>query len=160
MLQRASIWFLAACLLLLTGCEENILSSSVPHAPVQLTVNTEAGEYVHFVAANIGEYIIVDGAGYHYHGQTLPLTSTDYYGYAGVLIYVTQDQQYAAFDLCCPHCVRRTPCTLDGFYLVCPICGEHYDVSHGYGTPTKSISKEALRKYTTIYSNHRLTVRD
>lgn len=154
----AGIWLLA--LIGLTGCEPTTLTSSVPTAPVQLTINTEAGLYVHFVPANIGEAVIVDGAGYHFHGQTLPLTSTDYYGYAGVLIYITQDQQYAAFDLCCPHCRKRVPCTLDGFYLVCPTCDEHYDVSHGYGTPTKGVSNEALRKYTTVYSNHRLTVRD
>ena len=144
----------------LTACENTVLSSSVPTAPVQLTIDTEAGLYVHFIPSNIGEYIIVDGLGYHYHNQTLPLTSTDYYGYSGVLVYITQDQKYAAFDLCCPHCKKRTPCQLDGFFLICPNCGESYDVSHGYGTPTKSISKEALRKYSTIYSNHHLTVRD
>ena len=147
-------------MLSLTACGDTVLSSAVPKSPVQLMINTEAGEYVHFIPANTGEHIIVDAAGYHYHNKTLPLGSNDYFGYAGVLIYITQDQQYAAFDLCCPHCLKRQACTLDGFFVVCPICGEKYDVSHGYGTPTEAISKEALRKYTTIYSNHRLTVRD
>ena len=55
------------CLFTLTGCEQ-VNYSPIPKAPVQLTINTEAGAYVHFVTANIGEYIIVDGAGYHYHG--------------------------------------------------------------------------------------------
>ena len=148
------------CATALVSCENTTLTSAVPNAPVQLTINTEAGEYVHFITANIGENMIVDGSGYHYHNKTLPLTNTDYYGYAGVIIYITHDQQYAAFDLCCPHCVKREPCYLDGFYVVCPRCGEKYDISHGYGTPTQSISKEALRKYSTIYSNHRLTVRN
>ena len=160
MRKNIAIGFIIAVMWCLTGCNDTVLTSSVPQAPVQLTLNTEAGEYVHFVTANIGEYIIVDGEGYHYHGKTLPLSSTDYFGYSGVIIYITQEQQYAAFDLCCPHCVRRAPCALDGFFVVCPICGERYDISHGYGTPTQSISNEALRKYTTIYSNHRLTVRD
>ncbi len=160
MLKNHYISLLALCVMLIS-CENTTFRSSVPTAPVQLTINTEAGAYVHFVTANIGEYMIIDNAGYHYHEQTLPLTSTDYYGYSGVLLYVTNDQKYAAFDLCCPHCVKRhQPCALDGIYLVCPNCDEHYDISYGYGTPSKSISKEALRKYTTIYSNHRLTVRD
>lgn len=160
-MKRLYVGILILALIGLTGCEDTTIKSSVPTAPVQLTINTEAGLYVHFVPANVGEALIVDGAGYHFHGQTIPLTSTDYYGYSGVLIYITQDQQYAAFDLCCPHCKKRAvPCRLDGFYLVCPTCDEHYDVSHGYGTPIKGVSKEALRKYTTVYSNHRLTVRD
>lgn len=144
----------------LTACEGTTFNSSVPTSPVQLVINTEAGEYVHFVTDNIGEYIIVDATGYHYHNKTIPLTNTDYYGYAGVLIYITHDRQYAAFDLCCPHCLKRTPCYLDGFFVVCPACGEQYDVSHGYATPVNAVSKEALRKYNPIYSNHRLTIRN
>ena len=159
MCKHRYIEFILICLLTLTGCEQ-VNYSPIPKAPVQLTINTEAGAYVHFVTANIGEYIIVDGSGYHYHGQTLPLTNTDYYGYAGTLIYITHDQHYAAFDLCCPHCIKREPCYVDGFYVICPICGERYDVSHGFGTPTQSISKQALRKYSAIYTNHRLTIRD
>ena len=158
-MNRENIELILICLLTLTGCEQ-VNYSPIPKAPVQLTINTEAGAYVHFVTANIGEYIIVDGSGYHYHGQTLPLTNTDYYGYAGTLIYITHDQHYAAFDLCCPHCIKREPCYVDGFYVICPICGEKYDVSHGFGTPTQSISKQALRKYSAIYTNHRLTIRD
>ena len=119
------------------------------------------GEYT-FEKAHAGEpyNTFIDG----YYGifslQDVLLTNTDYYGYAGTLIYITHDQHYAAFDLCCPHCIKREPCYVDGFYVICPICGEKYDVSHGFGTPTLSISKQALRKYSAIYTNHRLTIRD
>lgn len=145
----------------LAGCEGTTFRSSVPNRPVQLSINTAAGMYVHFVRENIGAYVVVDPTGYHFNGQTLPLTGTDYYGYAGVVICVDNNQEYSAFDLCCPHCIKQTkPCEIDGIFAVCPVCGEVYDLSFGYGTPMKGISKEALRKYMTLYSYPRLTVHD
>lgn len=147
--------------LLLTSCEDTTFRSSVPSRPVQLAINTAAGMYVHFVRENIGACVVVDYDGYHFNGQTLPLTGTDYYGYAGVVIYVNNNQDYCAFDLCCPHCISQlNPCYIDGCYAVCPICGERYDLSFGYATPAQGISKEALRRYTTFYSYPRLTIHD
>ncbi len=162
MVQSSFRWFQIVLLaVLLTACKDTTFKSSVPTRPVQLTINTSAGMYVHFVRENIGAYVIVDPAGYHFNGQTLPLTGTDYYGFAGVVIYVDNDQHYSAFDLCCPKCINQVQhCTIDGYYAVCPICGEHYDLSFGYGTPSKGISKEALRKYVTSYSPPRLNIHD
>lgn len=149
------------CLLCLYGCEGTTYRSSVPNRPVQLSVNTEAGIYVHFVPDNINSFMIVNEKGYQFNGQSLPVTDVDYYGYAGVVIYIDNNRQYSAFDLCCPHCVKQSkPCEVDGIYAICPICGEHYDLSFGFATPVKGISTEALRKYTTFYTNHRLTVHD
>jgi nitrite reductase/ring-hydroxylating ferredoxin subunit len=146
---------------MLTSCEDTTFRSSVPTRPVQLTINTAAGIYVHFVRENIGATVVVDPEGYHFNGQTLPLTGTDYYGFSGVVIYVDNNQQYSAFDLCCPHCIKQYDhCYIDGCFAVCPVCGEEYDLSFGYATPMKGISKEALRKYTTFYSYPRLTVHD
>ena len=147
--------------LVLTACEDTTFRSSVPTRPVQLSINTAAGMYVHFVRENIGAYVVVDKDGYHFNGQTLPLTGTDYYGFAGVVIYVDNNNNYSAFDLCCPHCVSQLhPCEVDGCFAVCPQCGEQYDLSFGYGIPTKGLSREALRKYTTLYSYPRLTIKD
>ena len=152
------LWLL---FLALMGCENTTYRSSVPNRPVQLSINTAAGMYVHFVRENIGAYVVVDPTGYHFNGQTLPLTGTDYYGYSGVVVCVDNNQNYSAFDLCCPHCVKQyAPCEVDGIFAVCPICGEHYDLSFGYGTPTKGISHEALRKYITLYTYPRLTIHD
>lgn len=149
------------CVVLLSSCEDTVFRSSVPSRPVQLTINTAAGIYVHFVRENIGACVVVDPDGYHFKGQTLPLTGTDYFGYAGVVIYVDNYQQYSAFDLCCPHCVKQfKPCEIDGCFAICPVCGEQYDLSFGYATPMKGISNEALRKYITNYSYPRLLVHD
>jgi len=157
-LHYITILLLAASLM---SCEDTTFKSSVPTRPVQLTINTSAGMYVHFVRENIGAYVVVDPTGYHFNGQTLPLTSNDYYGFAGVVIYVNNDRNYCAFDLCCPHCLSQVqPCQIDGCYAVCPICGEQYDLSFGYATPSKGVSKEALRKYTTSYAAPKLTIHD
>lgn len=158
---RCSRWYIILALFFLTSCEDTTFRSAVPSRPVQLTINTAAGMYVHFVRENIGACVVVDPDGYHFNGQTLPLTPTDYYGFSGVVIYVTNDQNYAAFDLCCPHCIKQFEhCQIDGCYAVCPICGEQYDLSFGYGTPSKGISKEALRRYTAVYAYPRLTIHD
>lgn len=152
---------LIGCILLCIGCENTTYKSAVPTRPVQLAIDTRAGMYVHFVPTNTCSYVVVDATGYHFNGQTMPLIETDYYGYAGVVIFVNNNQHYSAFDLCCPHCLsQHQPCIMDGIFAVCPICGEQYDLSFGYATPSKGISREALRKYTCLYSNYRLTVRN
>jgi len=158
---KTTRFYILLALLLFSSCEDTVYRSSVPTRPVQLAINTEAGIYVHFVPENIGACVVVDATGYHFNGQTLPLTASDYFGYAGVVIYVDNNRHHSAFDLCCPHCISQMhPCVIDGCFAVCPICGEQYDLSFGYATPMKGVSKEALRQYTTTYFNHRLTVRD
>ncbi len=148
-------------MLLLISCENPNTRSAVPHYPVQLQINTNTGIFVHFKPDNIGSYVIVDDEGYHYQGQTWPRTTADIYGYSGVIIYVTNNRDYAAFDRCCPHCLQRfIPVYIDGFFAVCPTCGEQYDLSYGYATPTKGISREALRRYEVFATSDRVTVRN
>ena len=155
------IYILSALAVLFTGCEGTTFKSSVPSRPVQLTVDTRAGIYVHFVRENIGASLVVDTAGYHFNKQTLPLTPADYIGYAGVVVYVDNYNQYSAFDLCCPHCINKHhPCQIDGCFAECPLCGEQYDLSFGYGLPIQGISKEALRKYRADYNGAKLYIHD
>lgn len=132
------------------ACDSNTtFRSSVPTYPVQFEINILA-EYPHFVTGN----------GF----QTLTFTQQRYYqdalGYAGLLVWVGMDEQYHAADLCCPHCVNtRTAVEVDGFYAKCPNCGEEYDLSFGIANPTKGISKEMLRKYSTAFNGTKLTIR-
>lgn len=152
------------CVLLLfstAACEDTVWRSAVPSYPVQLTINTQQGIYVHFVPSNINACCIIDRDGYHFNGQTLPLTMLDYYGYAGVIVYIDGNGQYSAFDMACPKCLsRQHPVEQDGMFATCPLCGEQYDLSYGYATPSQGISREPLRKYTTLYSNGILTIRN
>lgn len=136
--------------LCMIGCDANTtFRSSVPTYPVQFEINILA-EYPGFVIGN----------GF----QTLTFTKQRYYqdaiGYAGLLVWIGMDDQYHAADLCCPHCVNtRTAVEVDGFYAKCPVCGEEYDLSFGIANPTKGISKEMLRKYSTAFNGTKLMIR-
>lgn len=139
--------------LLMAGCEGTNWKSSVPDFPIHFEINTNAGMFVNFVPANVTSYLIVDQAGYHLNGVTQPLLVTDAYGYAGTVVYIDGYHPYAAYDLCCPHCVNRDkPCQVDGLFAVCPECGEHYDIYSGNGVPTRGIAVEPLKQYNASYS--------
>ncbi len=140
--------FYIILLLLLSSCEDTTYRSSVPSYPVGMKINILA-EYPHLQSTATGEYITF----------TEPRYPTEAVGYAGLLIYVAMDAQYHAYDLACPHCLSREDgVTVDGFFAICPLCGEEYDLSFGLAVPTKGISKEALRQYTATYSNGYLTI--
>lgn len=106
-------------------------------------------EYPDFQSTSTGAYLIFQQ----------PRYPTEAVGYAGLLIYVAMDAQYHAYDLACPHCLNQQQgVTIDGFFAVCPICKEQYDLSFGLAVPTKGIASEALRQYTATYSNGYLTI--
>ena len=154
--QQLIVLVFALCL---SGCEGTTLRSSVPTYPVRLSINTNVGEFVHFVPEATYDYITIDRQGYHYHAYTQALSATDMIGYGGVVVYIGGDGQYNAFDMCCPHCLDpKQPIEMDGFFGVCPVCGEQYDLSWGLAVPTKNISKEALRRYPIVNSNGKLTI--
>ena len=84
----------------------------------------------------------------------------DMFGYAGVVVYISGNSEYLAYDLCCPKCLRQDkPVEIDGLFATCPVCGEQYNLDV-YGTPSQGISHEALRRYSTLYSGEILTVRN
>lgn len=147
------------CGLLCCSCEDTTIRSSVPTYPVRLSINTNLGEFVHFIPENTYDYITIDRQGYHYHAYTQALAATDMIGYGGVVVFIGGDGAYNAFDMCCPHCLNpNAPVEMDGFFGVCPVCGEHYDLSYGLAVPTKGIGKEALRRYPVINNGGKLTI--
>lgn len=144
---------------LFTSCEGTTLRSSVPTYPVRVSINTNVGQFVHFVPENTYDYITIDRQGYHYHDYTQALAATDMIGYGGVIVYIDGGGQYNAFDMCCPHCLDPSkPIEMDGFFGVCPICGETYDLSWGLAVPTKKIATEALRRYPIVNASGKLTI--
>ncbi len=159
-MQRGAIAIAGMLCLLLCGCGDTTYRSSVPSYPVSIRIDTRSGIFVHFVPSNSYTYTIVDADGYHFNGQTQPRQAmNDAYGYAGVVIFIDGNQQYTSYDLCCPVCLKRDkPVEIDGLKAICPTCGEEYDLSGGVGVPTKGISSESLRRYTTIYSGDIITV--
>ena len=102
------------------------------------------GEYPNFTSSNIGAHMEF----------VVPRFPTERVGYAGVLLFVNFNEQYSAFDLCCPHCVERYhPIEVNGMFAVCPVCGEEYDLSYGYGVPTQGIAKNYLKTYKCNYNS-------
>ena len=130
-------------LLIFSSCEDVNRRSSVPNMPVSYTLYITR-EHPHFVVDNGFQAITI----------TQKHFLEDYIGYAGLLIWVGMDNSYHAADLCCPYCVQKNrPLEVDGFFAVCKLCGEHYDISYGIGFPTKGITDEPLKFYNTSYRN-------
>ena len=146
----------------LVACEEDTMHNPVPKYPVGFRINTKMGMYVHFRPDNVGTWLILNKEGFTLsNGQHLPSTPSDAMGYSGVLVYINNNAEYCAFDLCCPHCLLRDkPVYVDGFFAICPTCEEHFDLSFGYAIPTKGIAKYALLRYHTTYIDDVLTVRN
>ena len=143
------------CLILIigltaVGCNDNN-DTSVPSSPVHLELNTFL-EFTGFVPTNWNSFVLVDSKGYHYNKNVYPLKVGDYYGFAGVIIYIAMDK-YTAFDAGCPHCLDKSkPVQPDGFNAVCPTCGEAYDMTLGVGNPTRGVTSECLRRYNAQYN--------
>lgn len=144
--------------LVLIGCNNN-WSSSVPSAAVQINVDTRL--YPILNPGNKCSYFYVDDLGHHYmNGDVFMPNSYNsgyYHGYAGVVVVNGLDGNYAAYDLCCPHCMNKlAPIYMDSYArAICPTCGEEYDTMNSYqsgsGFPTKGISREGLRRYPVRY---------
>ena len=142
--------FLLATVCMLTGCKgETVFFSSIPSYPVYLEYDVLA-EDPHFVVTNTGAYKTFTEKRYE----------RDAIGFAGIVIFVGFDAQYYAFDMGCPVCLRRKqPVEIDGMFASCPVCGEKYDLSYGFATPSKGISNEALRRYDVVFDGRKLVVR-
>ncbi|MBQ7531110.1 MAG: hypothetical protein IJT12_05335 [Paludibacteraceae bacterium] len=151
---RTRLYILLAVVgVLCTGCKRTNWQSSVPNYPIHFEINTNVGMFVNFVPENVTTYLIVDAAGYHLNGITLPLPSTDAYGFAGTVVYIDGFHPYGAYDLCCPNCLKQDkPCQVNGMFAICPECGEEYDIYSGNGVPTHGIAKEALKQYQVTYN--------
>ena len=133
----------------MSGCKRNQLCD-VPSYPVLFEMNI-ISMYPHFVPDN----------GFQALTFTQKRYERDLIGYAGLLVWVDMDGRYNACDLCCPHCLDKTkPVTTDGFYAVCPVCGEHFDLSYGLAVPTKGMTRQALRRFDAAYHNGILMIRN
>lgn len=146
---RLVVYALAACAM--TACQPGnttTYGSSVPNTPVNFELRIQ-GQYATFVpAGDIKMYTF-----------TQPQFPTQMMGYAGLLVCTTFNETYAAFDLCCPHCVsKRATVEPDGMFAHCPNCGEDYDISYGLATPTQGISRERLKEYHCYYDYARGTL--
>ena len=148
---------------MLCGCDShNSFQSSVPRYPINVTIDTRAGVFVHFTPEALNTYVLVDKEGYHYNGQVVQRSVLDAVGYGGVIVYIDINGVYNAWDMACPYCAgrgMRRPCEIDGIYAVCPECGEKYDIGSGTAVPQKGIAKESLLRIQVNNAAGVLTVR-
>lgn len=159
---KYSLFLCTLYVVLCTSCDGTSFQSSVPRARVNMVVDTNTGQYVHFKPTALGQYITLDQNGYHYNDYNAPRTVTDMYGYGGVVLYINLFGGYDAYDLACPNCAehgRCQPCTVDGMFAVCPHCGEQYDLGSGTAAPQKGIAHEYLLRLPVTNSGGRITVR-
>lgn len=139
---------LTLVLSILAGCEHTTTRSAVPSYPVHMELNIE-GEYPHFRPnGQVSTMVFL-----------APRFPNEAVGYAGLLVFTAMDEKYHACDLCCPKCLKRDmPVEVDGMFATCPGCGEQFDISYGYCTPSKGIAKEALRLYNAYYAGGKLII--
>lgn len=141
---RLQFAILGVAMLLLSACDDVTYRSSVPEMPVRYTLYISR-EYPHFTVEN-GFQVLP--------AITAPKFEGDFVGYGGLLVWVGMDNAYHAADVCCPNCLKRNkPVEVDGFYAVCPECGEQFDLSFGLCVPTQGVTNEALKIYHTLYRN-------
>ena len=141
--------------LILCSCGGIGTQSSVPAMPVNITIDTRQGAFVHFVFPQATfQYVIVDKAGYHYNSYDNVLPFTGAFGCGGVVVYGSVLETYTAYDLACPYCYAHghiESCAVDGLYANCPGCEERYEISGGVAVPTKGIGHECLRAIPPTY---------
>ena len=110
--------------------------SSIPESPV-------------FLRRNLNTINCLFPGDYYY--ITEPQTASDRLGYGGLLLVRGFDDQYYAYDLACPVECRtdvRVGQPSEVLEVVCPQCGESYQLGFGLGTPSTGISGEGLRRYS------------
>lgn len=125
----------------------NTDSPTVPSRPVNIRLNLTANyntfsaplEYLTFEKKNenLGVYSI---------------------GYGGILVNVTMESAYRAFDMSCPYekdkDIKVRP-ESGGAFAVCEKCGSKFDLAYGYGYVEKGPAKDHLTQYkAAVYINN------
>ncbi len=147
----------------MTSCEDTTFSSSVPRVRVYVHIDRRMGAFVTFTPEATYSYVTATREGYFLNGQmVIPSPDTDYFGYGGVVVYVTMMNEYKAFDMACPHCAARgtrQTCQVNSMSAVCPNCGEEYQLWSGTGIPTKGITREPLLQLPITVTQDKILVR-
>jgi nitrite reductase/ring-hydroxylating ferredoxin subunit len=150
---KRSIWNtvrLALLLFTITGCFlgcSNDQNNFVPYAKVN--------KYISLVNYN---NLLIPG-----NSMTFPME-----GYAGLIVICISDQQYLAFDACCPleglkaSIVETNPgqtgiLASSNPTATCKICGSQYILYNG-GYPVKGPSARNLKQYAVTVLDNRLWI--
>jgi len=136
------------CFFILLACScTKVIESTIPYARVYLTLDLR--------------YEDKDIVGILNHKSiTSPRKSGEYVGYSGVLVICGFDNNYYAYDLCCPNEASKSIRVVanDIGQAVCPKCGTVYDIGYGSGAPVQGVSKYAMRRYNVTASGQQLLI--
>lgn len=124
-------------------------------------------EYAFVPYAKVDKYISLTNFNHLYiPGNSITFLDE---GYSGVIVICINDQQYYAFDACCPHEGLRTSIIETnpgqaGILIpssnpqaTCKVCGSQYILFNG-GYPVKGPSVRSLKQYQVAVVGNRLWV--
>ncbi|NLX66623.1 MAG: Rieske 2Fe-2S domain-containing protein [Bacteroidales bacterium] len=144
-MKRIGVFFLIFLLMALS-CGEEESRQTVPYAPVNFRVDP-----------NGVDYILRNNLSYKIFTENEAHTTTDRFGYAGVLVVTDANGALYAFDLCCPHEENRNVTVSPeyegngyGGKVKCSACGSVYVTMFGLGNVESGPSAESLQRYNVI----------
>ncbi|NCA79819.1 MAG: hypothetical protein EOM76_06500 [Sphingobacteriia bacterium] len=132
--------------LLCTACEINRVSP-IPDTPVSLDIE---------ILRDAPELNVIGG----FKEFITPKTVYQYLGYGGIVVFRSFEDKFVAFDLACPHEIKRTvrvQVDMSGI-ATCPVCGSTFDVGYGTGIPSSGSVAYPLKSYTVLSYGDKLRI--
>ena len=137
------------CFLILLACSCSKIETNIPEAPVYLRLDLRYEDKELVGTTKHKEFTAARKPG-------------EAVGVSGILVVCGLDNNYYAYDLCCPHeavkNVRIVPNDL--CQATCPKCGTVYETGYGAGNPSSGVSKYPLKRYSVTRSGQELLVRN
>ena len=138
------------CLVVLLARSCNKVNvSNVPYARVYLTLDLRYQDKDLVGLLNFKEI-------------TQPRNAGEMVGYSGVLVVNGYDDQYYAFDLCCPNEANKSiKVEADNTgYAQCPKCGAKFEIALGTGRPDNGVTEFALTRYMVTRRGQELIIQN
>ncbi len=146
MMKRIDVFFLIIFLVVSVSCGDEAPRQTVPYALVNFRVDPDGADHI---LKNYLTYKIFTKSEAH--------SSTDRFGYAGVLVVTDANGGLHAFDLCCPHEDNKqiiiNPDYEEKGYngkVKCTSCGSVFVTMFGIGNVESGPSTEPLQRYNVI----------
>ena len=143
-----------AFILILAGCD-SVDDERIPAYAVSVNL-TGTGIWNSYGVAGFGSHRRFIKTATLREPSNFPYSATSATGFGGVLLingmdaFTTQADVPLAYDLSCPVEAKadvRVKVEGEAYDAVCPVCGSHYDVVTGGGTPLSGPAAEGDRKY-------------
>ncbi len=131
-------------LLSIFSCEDN-RSFKTPNFPVYVELNLQ--QSANRALMTPGGILLIDE----------PRLEGERLGFGGLAVVHSSKvlNEFYAFDLACPYENRASvQLEIKDLFLKCPECKSEFDVTSGFGVPTKLPARTPLRRYRCSYNPH------